>query len=212
LLHWEEVVFDFIVTTKLHHQPFLNTNFRRLFIVLLKPIIDQIMDSSNVNPFEYHDDDGIIDETTFNPLDLFCTSIDTLRGTEIDQTIPINSGWAIRSTPAMKVGGCGIATNTDHHYTTTGSTTAATVVRGNSPPPGRLASIMSNITTHTSNNSNDYDYEQEQILQTLCRRGIPPSLRRSAWIMNVVHASNPNMNKHDVADYGTFRKVRVIGK
>jgi hypothetical protein len=198
-----------MVTTKPHRQPFLNTNFRRLFIVLLRSKIYQIMDSSNLNPFEYHEDGGIIDETTFNPLDLFCTSIDTLRGTEIDQTIPINSGWAIRSTPTMQVGG---VANTDHHHTTTSSTTA--VVGGGSstsPPPGRLASIMSNITTSTSN-SNNYDYEQEQIIQTLCRRGIPPSLRRSVWIMNVVHASNPTMNKHDVADYGTFRKVRVIGK
>jgi hypothetical protein len=172
------------------------------------------MDSSNLNPLEYHDD-GIIDETTFNPLDLFCTSIDTLRGTEIDQTIPINSGWAIRSTPTMQVVGGGIANTDHHHHTTAGSTTAATTVGGRSstsPPPGRLASIMSNITTSTNTNNNDYDYEQEQILQTLCRRGIPPSLRRSVWIMNVVHASNPTMNKHDVADYGTFRKVRVIGK
>jgi hypothetical protein len=173
------------------------------------------MDSSNLNPLVYHEDDGIIDETTFNPLDLFCTSIDTLRGTEIDQTIPINSGWAIRSTPIMKGGG-GIAT-TDHHHTNTAAAAAAsstTVAGGSStsPSPGRLASIISNITTHNTNNSNNYDYEQEQIIQTLCRRGIPPSLRRSAWIMNVVHASNPTMNKHDVDDYGTFRKVRVIGK
>lgn len=148
---------------------------------------------SNLNPLEYQDD---LDET-FNPLDLFCTSIDTLRGTEIDQTIPANSGWASRPTP-LKLSS-GIAT-AEHHTTGTGGS--------NSPPPGRLASIMSNITTTTTNN----DYEQEQIIQTLCRQGIPPSLRRSAWIMNVVHASNPNMNKSDVNDYGTFRKVRVIGK
>lgn len=158
---------------------------------------------SNLNPSEYQDD---IDESLFNPLDLFCTSIDTLRGTEIDQTIPINSGWTSRPTP-MKVGGI-IAT--DH---AAGCTAAAAAGGGNSspPPPGRLASIMSNITT-TTNTTNDYDHEQEQIMQSLCRRGIPPSLRRSAWIINVVHASNPNMNKGDVNDYGTFRKVRVIGK
>jgi hypothetical protein len=205
------VVFDYS-NNKAASSTIFYYEFQKIFyIVLLRSkIYQKSMDSSNLNHLEYQDDDGIIDETTFNPLDLFCTSIDTLRGTEIDQTIPINSGWAIRPTPTMNVGG-GIATNTDHHHTT-GSTTAATVAGGSSPPPGRLASIMSNITTHTSNNNNDYDYEQEQILQTLCRRGIPPSLRRSVWIMNVVHASNPTMNKHDVADYGTFRKVRVIGK
>lgn len=146
---------------------------------------------SNLNHLNDQDD---LDET-FNPLDLFCSSIDTLRGTEIDQTIPAN--WASRPLSS------GI-TPAEHH--TTGSNGGG----GNSPPPGRLASIMSNITTTTTNN--DYDYEQEQLIQTLSRQGIPPSLRRSAWIMNVVHASNPNMNKSDVDDYGTFRTVRVIGK
>lgn len=39
-----------------------------------------------------------------NPLDLFCSSIDTLHGTSIDQIIPPNSGWSSRPTI-----NCGVA-------------------------------------------------------------------------------------------------------
>ena len=37
-----------------------------------------------------------IDLTEINPLDLFCSSIDTLTGKSIDLIIPHNSGWAER--------------------------------------------------------------------------------------------------------------------
>jgi hypothetical protein len=36
--------------------------------------------------------------TSINPLDLFVSSIDTLRSTPIDQSIPPNGGWAARPT------------------------------------------------------------------------------------------------------------------
>ena len=99
-----------------------------------------------------------VDLEEINPLDLFCSSIDTLRGTSIDQTIPPNSGWAARPTLSSGVG-------------------------------------------------KGQDREEMQIM---CRRGIPPSLRCAAWIINVVGAANPNMSQSECNDFGTFRKVRVI--
>jgi len=39
-----------------------------------------------------------IDLMEINPLDLYCSSIDTLRGLSIDQTINANSGWSVRPT------------------------------------------------------------------------------------------------------------------
>ena len=39
-----------------------------------------------------------IDLMEINPLDLYCSSIDTLRGQSIDQTIDANSGWSARPT------------------------------------------------------------------------------------------------------------------
>ena len=94
-----------------------------------------------------------------NPLDLFCSSIDTLRGSPVDQTIPPNSGWSDRPT---KVSGIG-------------------------------------------NN-----FKDREAIQQMCRRGIPPSLRCAAWIINVVYAANPDMPKEDCDEYGTFTKVRVL--
>ncbi|KAL9188449.1 hypothetical protein ACHAXT_006827 [Thalassiosira profunda] len=99
-----------------------------------------------------------VDLEEINPLDLFCSSIDTLQGTSIDQTIPPNSGWAARPTLSSGVG------------------------RG----------------------------QDREEMQIMCRRGIPPSLRCAAWIINVVGGANPNMDMSDCNDFGTFRKVRVI--
>ncbi|KAL7543321.1 hypothetical protein ACHAXR_012633 [Thalassiosira sp. AJA248-18] len=104
-----------------------------------------------------------------NPLDLFCSSIDTLRGTSIDQIIPPNSGWSTRPTRISGVAATGTGFST------------------------------------LSNTTND----REEI-QRMCRRGIPPSLRCAAWIINVVAGANPDMSKSDCDDFGTFRKVRVI--
>lgn len=97
-----------------------------------------------------------------NPLDLFCSSIDTLRGKSMDQTIPPNQGWSVRPTRSCGVAGLGGDNNRDE-------------------------------------------------IQLMCRRGIPPSLRCACWIINVVAAANPDWSKSDCDDFGTFRKVRVIG-
>ncbi len=109
----------------------------------------------------------------FNPLDLFCSSHDTLRGHEIDQFIPANLGWT------SGVGG------------------AAAAAAG-----GRGLSSLPGISSQNS----------REDMQLLCRRGIPPSLRCAVWIINVVTAANPNMSKRDCDDFGTLRKMRVIGK
>lgn len=132
------------------------------------------------------------DMTEFNPLDLFCTSIDALRGTEIDQTISPESGWSSRPTKLS-----GIA----NHLTAGGGGAGAYTTSSSS----RLASMMSTMTAAES----EAYYEREE-MKSLCRRGIPPSLRRAAWIINVVAAANPDMAKRDWDDFGTFRKVRVI--
>lgn len=102
-----------------------------------------------------------IDLTEINPLDLFCSSIDTLCGKSIDLTIPHNSGWAER------------------------------------PSRGQNSQL--------SNIGDSRDESRE-----LCRRGIPPSLRCAAWIINVVSAANITMSKSDCDDYGTLKKVRVL--
>ena len=101
------------------------------------------------------------DLAEINPLDLFCSSIDTLRGTSIDQTIPLASGWSAR--------------------------------------PTRKSGIISSC------------HDREEI-RRICQRGIPPSLKCSAWIINAVAAVNPDMPMSDCDDFGTFRKARVIGK
>ncbi|KAL7530070.1 hypothetical protein ACHAWF_003230 [Thalassiosira exigua] len=44
-----------------------------------------------------------VDDADVNPLDQFCSSIDALRGTEIDQTIPPGSGWSARPTRSSGV-------------------------------------------------------------------------------------------------------------
>ena len=103
-----------------------------------------------------------IDLVEINPLDLFCSSIDSLFGTSIDLTISHNAGWAER-------------------------------------PSWRQNS-------HLTNNSDDNREESRE----LCRRGIPPSLRCAAWIINVVSAANLSMSKSDCDDYGTLKKVRVL--
>ncbi|KAK1746240.1 TBC domain-containing protein [Skeletonema marinoi] len=91
--------------------------------------------SESINPmFSAQQDD--IDLTEINPLDLFCSSIDSLCGKSIDLTIPHNSGWAER-------------------------------------PSWRQNS-------HLPNNGDNREESRE-----LCRRGIPPSLRCAAWIINV---------------------------
>jgi len=99
------------------------------------------------------------DLAEINPLDLFCSSIDTLRGTSIDQTIPLASGWSAR--------------------------------------PTRKSGIISSC------------HDREEI-RRICQRGIPPSLKCSAWIINAVAAVNPDMPMSDCDDFGTFRKARVI--
>ncbi len=98
----------------------------------------------------------------FNPLDLFCSSHDALRGHNIDQLIPANLGWT-----------SGV-----------GNAAAAAV----SSPKSRGD------------------------MQVLCRRGIPPSLRCAIWIINVVSAANPNMSQRECDEFGTLRKMRVVGK
>uniref|UniRef100_A0A7S2M7W1 Oxidation resistance protein 1 n=1 Tax=Skeletonema marinoi TaxID=267567 RepID=A0A7S2M7W1_9STRA len=116
--------------------------------------------SESINPmFSAQQDD--IDLTEINPLDLFCSSIDSLCGKSIDLTIPHNSGWAER-------------------------------------PSWRQNS-------HLPNNGDNREESRE-----LCRRGIPPSLRCAAWIINVVSAANLTMSKSDCDDYGTLKKVRVL--
>mmetsp|Transcript_1349 Transcript_1349/g.1977 ORF Transcript_1349/g.1977 Transcript_1349/m.1977 type:complete len:629 (-) Transcript_1349:409-2295(-) len=116
--------------------------------------------SESINPmFSAQQDD--IDLTEINPLDLFCSSIDSLCGKSIDLTIPHNSGWAER-------------------------------------PSWRQNS-------HLPNNGDNREESRE-----LCRRGIPPSLRCAAWIINVVSAANVAMSKSDCDDYGTLKKVRVL--
>jgi hypothetical protein len=120
----------------------------------------------------------------FNPMDLFCNSIDTLRGSEIDQTVPPDSGWSSR--PARVSGDAS----------------------GAAAGGGRIVAMMSSLSAAESSHD-AYDHEG---MRSMCRRGIPPSMRRAAWIINVVSAANPNMSKSDCDDFGTFRKVRVIGK
>mmetsp|Transcript_5386 Transcript_5386/g.12235 ORF Transcript_5386/g.12235 Transcript_5386/m.12235 type:complete len:638 (+) Transcript_5386:173-2086(+) len=105
-----------------------------------------------------------IDLTEINPLDLFCSSSDTLRGKPIDQIVPPNSGWSARPTRISGVAG--------------------------------------------GSSADDANYREE--IQLMCRRGIPPSLKCAAWIINVVAAANPDMSKSECDDFGTFRKVRVI--
>lgn len=115
-----------------------------------------------------------------NPLDLFCSSLDTLRGTSIDQIIPPNSGWSSRPN-------------------------AVSGVAGLSPTNIARNNLLSGISGGSSADAND-----REGIQLMCRRGIPPSLRCAAWIINVVAAANPGMSKSDCDDFGTFRKVRVI--
>src|SRR6056300_326441 len=81
-----------------------------------------------------------VDLLEINPLDLFCSSIDTLRGKSIDQIIPPHSGWSTR--------------------------------------PTRVSGVSGN--------------DDREEIQVMCRRGIPPSLRCAAWIINVVAAANPD--------------------
>jgi hypothetical protein len=100
-------------------------------------------------------------------MDLFCTSIDSLRGTVIDQTVPPDSSWSSR--PRSSVVGGGTTTTNERR-------------------------------------------EWKEDMRSTCRRGIPPSLRRASWIINVVSAANPDMSESDCDDYGTFRKARVIGE
>lgn len=104
-----------------------------------------------------------IDLIEINPLDLFCSSIDTLCGKSIDLSIPHNSGWAER------------------------------------PSWSRSSHIY---------DLDDHNYREE--MRELCRRGIPPSLRCAAWIINVVSAANPLMSKSDCDDFGTLKKVRIL--
>ena len=113
------------------------------------------------NIMDYSHDVDNLEE--INPLDLFCSSIDTLRGQSMDQIIPQNSGWSVRPTRSSGVAGLGDDGNRDE-------------------------------------------------IQLMCRRGIPPSLRCACWIINVVRAANPDWSKSDCDDFGTFRKVRVIGE
>jgi len=47
---------------------------------------------------------GDIDQLEIDPLDMFCSSVDTLRGTQIDQRIPPGSGWSDRPTKSSGVG------------------------------------------------------------------------------------------------------------
>ena len=96
------------------------------------------------------------DLVEIDPLDLFCSSIDTLLSRSIDQTIEPGGGWSSRPTRLSGVG----------------------------------------------------DGRGE--IQQMCRRGIPPSLRCAAWIINVVAAVNPEWSKSECDEFGTFRKVRVI--
>ena len=108
-----------------------------------------------------------VDLVQINPLDLFCSSIDILHGTSIDQIIPPQSGWSTRPTRTSGVAGAGSAFGS----------------------------------------GDDCDREE---IQRMCRRGIPPSLRCAAWIINVVSAANSDMSKSDCDEFGTFRKVRVV--
>ena len=117
-------------------------------------------------------------------MDLFCNSIDTLRGSEIDQTVPPDSGWPSRS--ARVSGDAG----------------------GAAAGGGRIAAMMSSLSAIESSHG-VCDHEG---MRSMCRRGIPPSMRRAAWIINAVSAANPNMSKSDCDDFGTFRNARVIGK
>lgn len=114
----------------------------------------------SANNMHYSQDVDNLEE--INPLDLFCSSIDTLRGKSMDQMIPPNTGWSVRPTRSSGVAGLGDDNNRDG-------------------------------------------------IQLMCRRGIPPSLRCACWIINVVAAANPDWSKSDCDDFGTFRKVRVIG-
>jgi hypothetical protein len=118
----------------------------------------------------------------FNPLDLFCSSHDTLRGHDIDQFIPANLGWT------SGVGGAA----------------AAAAASGAGQQQQQQAGLPS-----PSMASQPRGREE---MQLLCRRGIPPSLRCAIWIINVVSAANPNMSKRDCDEFGTLRKMRVIGK
>lgn len=114
------------------------------------------------------------DDLDINPLDLFCSSIDTLHGTAVDQTVPPDSGWSSRPTKLS-----GVAT-------------------AHAPGGGFYGSGGGK--------------DDRELIRRMCRMGIPPALRCSAWIINVVAAANPEMSKSDCDDFGTFRKVRVIGK
>mmetsp|Transcript_33082 Transcript_33082/g.69465 ORF Transcript_33082/g.69465 Transcript_33082/m.69465 type:complete len:617 (-) Transcript_33082:84-1934(-) len=116
-----------------------------------------------------------------NPLDLFCSSLDTLRGTSIDQIIPPNSGWSSRPNAGSGVAGL----------------------------PSTAAQTTNNLLAGITGGSGAYRTDRDEI-QRMCRRGIPPSLKCAAWIINVVAAANPSMSKSDCDDFGTFRKVRVI--
>lgn len=118
----------------------------------------------------------------FNPLDLFCSSHDTLRGHEIDQFIPPNFGWT---------SGVGNA--------------AAAAVTSSSSGGGQQQQSSTGLAQYRNPKS-------REDIQLLCRRGIPPSLRCAIWIINVVSAANPNMTKRECDEFGTLRKMRVIGK
>jgi len=53
------------------------------------------------------------DLVEINPLDLFCSSIDSLHGTSIDQIIPPNSGWATRPDAVTGVAGGSLVVHPD---------------------------------------------------------------------------------------------------
>ena len=139
------------------------------------------IDHQQVTTIQHQPED--IDLIEINPLDLFCSSIDTLCGKKIDLVIPPNSGWAERPScsryerkPVAGGGGGGGAANTTN--------------------------------SHINNVDNNNNYREE--MRELCRHGIPPSLRCAAWIINVVSAANPQMDKSDCDDFGTLKKVRIL--
>ena len=136
------------------------------------------LDHQQVTSIQHQPED--IDLIEINPLDLFCSSIDTLCGKKIDLVIPPNSGWAERPScsryerkPVAGGGGADRHTN-----------------------------------SHINNVDNNNNYREE--MRELCRHGIPPSLRCAAWIINVVSAANPQMDKSDCDDFGTLKKVRIL--
>ena len=78
-----------------------------------------------------------IDLMEVNPLDLFCSSIDTLRGTPIDQMIPPNSVWAPRPNRISGVGGSDVDDDRDE---------IELMCRRGVPPALRCATWIINVT------------------------------------------------------------------